>query len=127
MHRDDSSPVEGRWEVCRHGTLNGTGLSYAEFRGETVVNLCLNHGILGHSCCHVRRLDGSTLDALLINGVHPVNKFCIECAIGIEIVSKASIHEDVNNIPKADKEVKVKFLQKQRQDILRPYSLEPHL
>ena len=74
------------------------------------MNLWLSHGILGHGCCHVRRLDSSTLDALLVNCVHPVNKICIEFAIGIEIVSEASIHEDVNNIPKADKEIEVKFL-----------------
>ena len=48
----------------------------------------------------------STFDALLIDGMHPVNKFRVEIAIGVEIVSEVSVHEDVNNIPEADKEVR---------------------
>ena len=57
------------------------------------------------------RLERSTFDALLIDGMHPVNKFRVEIAIGVEIVSEVSVHEDVNNIPEADKEVEVEFLQ----------------
>ena len=92
-----------------------------------VIHLRLNHAILGHGCRHVGRLDGPTIDALLINGVHPVNKLCIKFAIGIEIMSEVSVHEDVNNIPEADKEVEVEFLQEQRQNFLCPDSLKSSL
>ena len=83
-----------------------------------VVHLRPSHGIPGHGCCHVGRLDGPTLDALLVDGVHPVDKFRVAFAIGIEIVSEVSVHEDINNIPEADKEVEVEFFHEQRQNIL---------
>ncbi|PYT15477.1 MAG: hypothetical protein DMG59_13585 [Acidobacteria bacterium] len=58
----------------------------------------------------MRRFDSPGCDFLLIALMHEVNESPVPFRRGVEIMTKASINERINNISKGDKTLEMKVL-----------------
>lgn len=73
---------------------------------------------------HVGRFDGAFLQMILVDEMNLVDKRQIPRVSGVEIVAKAPIDENIDDVAETDKEFKVKLLDQQGQDVLCPNALE---
>jgi len=79
-------------------------------------------------CCgHVRGFDKSLLKIALVDRMNLIDKRQVPSIGGIEVMTEAAVDEDVDDVGKADEQLKVKPPYQQRQYVLRSDAFEPLL
>ena len=76
---------------------------------------------------HVRGFDGTLSQMVFVNGVNFVDERQIPRAGRVEVMTKTAIDEDVDDVAKANEQLKMKLLDQQGQNVLRPNAFEPFL
>jgi hypothetical protein len=66
----------------------------------------------------MRRLQPSAFNFPYIDRVNPVDKITIPLSLRIEVGSKNTIYENIDDIAKTEKEIKIKAFPKERKNVL---------
>ena len=74
--------------------------------------------LFDHRRSHVRGLDYTSFEVILIHGMDPVNEVQVSLVGGIEIVAERALDESIYQVAIPDKELEMKLLDQQRQDVL---------
>ena len=80
--------------------------------------------LVRHCRQYVRGLDATAFDFFNIKRVYAIDKGAIPFVPGIEIRTEAAVNEDVDDVSESHKQIEVKTLHEQRQDVLRSDSFE---
>jgi len=82
----------------------------------------IKFGIAGWTLHH-RSIDMSGLQPAALNlpdidGVNPIDKIAIPLLLRIKIRTERSVHKNIDNVAKAEKEIEMKAFQKEWKDVL---------
>jgi hypothetical protein len=72
----------------------------------------------------VRGSEFSRTQSQLVERVHAIDEVTVPFPVGLEVVAKTAIDEDVDDVGEADVRAKMESVEQKRKDLLRPNTLE---
>ncbi len=72
----------------------------------------------------MRGSEFSCTQSLLVERVHAIDEVTVPFLVGLEVVAKTAIDEDVDDVGEADVRAKMESVEQKRKDLLRPNTLE---